>query len=176
MAMRRSFTERISDWPSGTRKRKWGFLHDKVWFPIPAREYLMRPARDHPDYAVFDYWYYRLYLDRRMIWTPFGSIRFHTFHTGDEGSVFHDHPWWFITLPLRGYTETVQTDDGLENSRLVRAWRFHFRKAMHRHFVHEPKKPFSTLILTGRVMRDWKFWPEPGVSVSHREWTNYEGD
>ena len=44
------------------------------------------------------------YLERWIIWCGF-TLRLHKFHKGDDDRAFHDHPWWFITLPLRSYTE-----------------------------------------------------------------------
>ena len=110
-----------------------------------------------------------------MLWTPLGTLRVHTFYRGDDDGAPHDHPWWFVTFPLRSYVETVQTGLApsiLYNSRVVRAWRFHFRSAYHRHFVHEPDRPVRTVILTGRPKNNWSFYPR-GRRVLHREWTNY---
>jgi len=169
---RKSHVEVLRDWPRGTRRRGWGILHDRVWFPRDA------PRSKYPLVQQFGTEVYQLYLDRKMIWTPFGSLRLHTFYTGDDDSSVHDHPWNFITFPFRSYTETVQTvtDNGTVNlnSRVVRAWRFHFRRATHRHFVHEPLRSFSTIIITGRNKRDWSFWPDGKTRIRHAEWTSYE--
>lgn len=183
---RRSHVETVRDWPRGTRRRGFGFLHDQVWFPAPIKADVFgneavpsRPERIR--IKKFGGKWHELYLDRKMLWTPFGSLRFHTFHMGDDDGAPHDHPWAFVTFPLSDYTETVQkpivnrtTSDLLYtmSSRLVKRWRFHFRRAAHRHFVHEPDGPIRTIILTGRARRDWAFYPN-GRRVPHREWTNY---
>lgn len=184
---RRSFVKTLRDWPRGTRTRGWGFLHDQVWFPVSVKEanvYMHDPAFDVVEQiAEIQGEWHRLYLDRNMFWTPFGTIRLHTFYQGDDDAAPHDHPWWFITFPFKSYTETVMEPDPrsidpahkqnyIMNSRLVRAWRFHFRSKFHRHFVHEPLKPFRTLIITGRNLNNWSFFPD-GKRVLHREWTNY---
>ena len=174
---RRSFVKTLRDWPKGTRRRGVGFIHDQIWFPVPEGTFPLPGTTEVMD----DGREYQLYLDRNMFWCSwlgFG-IRIHTFHMGDDDAAPHDHPWWFITIPFRSYTETVQipTPDHWNNkfvlrSQKVRAWIPHFRSAFHRHFVHEPLKPFRTLIITGNVKHNWSFYPE-GKRVLHREWTNY---
>lgn len=176
---RKSYVHLVSDWPKGTYKRRWGYIHDQVWFPVEKTDHeLLDPEKT---FKVFDYkrdfrWdrqWHQLYLDRRMLWLGPINFRFHTFHQGDDEAAPHDHPWWFITFPFRSYTETVMTEDGRMNSRVVRGWRFHYRPAKHRHFVHEPRRPFSTLIMTGRLKHNWSFWPDAETCIPHREWTNY---
>jgi len=172
-AKRKSHVELVGDWPKGTYRRRWGYIHDQVWFPCKPIEALRVEALNPEEIMVKDEQCYRLYLDRRMLWLGPINFRFHTFYQGDEEAAPHDHPWWFITFPFRSYTETVQTPDGRMNSRVVRAWRFHFRRASHRHFVHEPLRPFSTIIMTGPLKHDWSFWPDAKTRIPHREWTNY---
>jgi len=186
----RSHVETISDWPRGTRKRGIGFLHDRVWFPTDKSDYeLLDPEKT---FKLFDNKWHELYLDRRMFWFKFG-IRIHTFHIGDDDAAVHDHPWWFITFPLRSYTETYEERIPapfpwydwrrrrpakhpmywVRRLRVVRAFRFHFRSAKHRHFVHEPFRPFRTIIFTGRLKNNWGFWPESDTFIPHREWSTY---
>ena len=168
---RKSHVELIGDWPKGTYRRRWGYIHDQVWFPT-GETTVFYPGRV-PTFRRFKDKLYTLYLDRRMLWLGPINFRFHTFHMGDDEAAPHDHPWWFITFPFRSYTETVQTPDGRMNSRVVRAWRFHFRRAGHRHFVHEPLRPFSTIIMTGPLKHNWSFWPDAKTRIPHREWTDY---
>src|SRR6185369_13137745 len=59
------------------------------------------------------------------------NIYLHKFMRDDEDRALHDHPWWFISLVLRGaYTEV--TDAG-ETRR--EAWSLAYRPATHRHRV-----------------------------------------
>lgn len=173
-ANRKSYVHQVSDWPRGTYRRKWGFLHDQVWFPV-ADLSTVSVMNKHPDTPIerFNGKLYDLYLDRRMLWTPWFHIRLHKFYQGDDDAAPHDHPWWFITIPFSSYTETVFTSDGRANTRKVRAFIPHFRRGTHRHFVHHPREPFRTLILTGRLKRNWGFWPRPDKFIPHREWSNY---
>jgi hypothetical protein len=94
------------------------------------------------------------YLERWIIWCGF-SLRIHKFHKGDDDRAFHDHPWWFITFPLTGYTEFTPNKDPA----FVKPWRFYFRSSSHRHIVKlNSNRPVWTLILTGKNQRTWGFW------------------
>lgn len=70
-----------------------------------------------------------------------GRLRYHKMFRGDQDREPHDHPWWFITFPLRSYVEEVLTfKDGVWDHRLnvVRAFRFHFRPARYAHRILGP--------------------------------------
>ncbi len=186
----------IFDWPRGTRKRKWGILHDQIWFydepksgtsfegwVFPSDE--LPPTRAIAPNGHAQWWrrdegrWLRLYMDRRMLWLGILKFRIHAFHSGDDDSAPHDHPWGFVTLPLRDYYETVSLRyrDGARGFteyrtvRCVRRWRLHFRSALYRHFVHEPERPFTTLVVTWGRDRRWGFWPDPETFVPYDEWT-----
>jgi len=176
---KRSHVERVWQWPPNVRKTGFGILHDRLWFPAeePDEGFV---HTEEPRGKWFDGGYYRLYMDRKMVWFKWG-IRLHTFYQGDDDAAVHDHPWWFITIPFKSYIETVErvTTDRhgkkhwTKNSRKVRAFLPQFRSARHRHFVHGEGMPVKTLILTGSVRRNWGFWPTWKRFVPHREWTNY---
>src|SRR5690606_1737979 len=53
----------------------------------------------------------RLYMDRKYIFLPWGTLRLHTFWSGDEDAAPHDHPFDFWTWPLADYVETVEIRD-----------------------------------------------------------------
>lgn len=105
------------------------------------------------------------YLQRRILWFGF-TLRIHTFHKGDDDRAFHDHPWWFITVPLKPYLEITP---GGGESTLRRYWP-HFRSAQHRHIVRliEPG-PVRTIILTGPKSKEWGFWDQEQF-IHHSEW------
>lgn len=95
------------------------------------------------------------YVVRWRIETPFGSLRVHHWLGPDDDRAFHDHPWWFLTLVLRGgYTDF--TPDGMEH---LRAGALRFRPALHQHTVVPDEGGAWTVLLTGRKIRDWGFWP-----------------
>ena len=111
---------------------------------------------------VFDY--EEAYLERWIIWCGF-TLRLHKFHKGDDDRAFHDHPWWFITLPLRSYTELTPL-----GQHRVHAWRPHFRSSRHQHIVQlEKQQPVWTLIITGLKSHEWGFW-ENGEFIHHEQW------
>ena len=94
------------------------------------------------------------YLERWIFWFGF-SLRLHKFHKGDDDRAFHDHPWWFITLPLKSYQELAPGRPVKE----IKAYRLYFRHAGHQHIVRLiSTSPAWTLILAGRKTRDWGFW------------------
>ena len=129
-----------------------------------------------------------------------GTLRLHKFHRGDDDRAPHDHPWWFITFPFTSYTERYWTAEeevarpqhpvdaffGLPapatnprlrwvaRTRVVKAWRFHFRPAKFRHFVigraDGLKKPFWTFVIAGFASNNWGFWRTPTEFVPHKEW------
>ena len=107
----------------------------------------------------------RPYLERWIIWFGF-TLRLHKFHKGDDDRAFHDHPWWFITIPLRSYIESTPDQSG----RLVSRWRPHFRPAKHRHIVSLiEQQPVWTFIITGPKSQEWGFW-EQEKFTHHTQW------
>ncbi len=131
------FFEKVVTW----RGRRFGITHDMVM------------ENDQP------------YLERWILWFGF-TVRLHCFLKGDDDRAYHDHPWWFVTFPLRDYLEA--TPDSAE--RRVRRWRPHFRRAKHRHIVRlADARPVWTLILTGPKCKEWGFW-EQDTFIHHSEW------
>lgn len=190
----------LHDWPRGTRRRKFGILHDQIWFYdtpesgttfeghiFPNDE--LPPTRAIAPDGKEMWWrrsegeWLRLYMDRKMLWLGRLKFRIHRFYSGDDDSAPHDHPWAFVTFPLSDYYETVSLryKDGkrgfteYRTVRCVSRWRFHYRPALFRHFVLEPERPFTTLVVTWSRGPDrvWGFWPQPDRFVPYDEWTNY---
>ena len=94
------------------------------------------------------------YLERWVLWCG-ASLRLHKFHKGDDDRASHDHPWWFLSLPLRSYLELTPGCP----SKKIKAYRLHFRGSGHRHIVKLlSADPVWTVILTGRKKREWGFW------------------
>jgi hypothetical protein len=122
------------------------------------------------------------YLDRFFAYVG-GTFRLHRFWRGDDDRAPHDHPWWFVTFPFVSYVERYWDRDVFadgttgfwyETSRVVKAWRFHFRPAKFRHIVvgraDGKKKPFWTLVITGFASNAWGFYPKPDEFIPWREW------
>jgi len=119
------------------------------------------PRKHHPG-RVRVAWAERLglpscpYVIRWRIETPLGSLRVHHWLASDDDRAFHDHPWWFLTVVLKGgYTD--YSPDGAD---YLRAGSVRFRRALHQHTV----RPFSggawTLLVTGPQVRAWGFWKD----------------
>jgi hypothetical protein len=114
------------------------------------------------------------YLERRFFKLLGMTFRLHKFYRGDDDRALHDHPWDFITFPLKGYWERHSVDyNRCTTVRYVQAWRFHFREATFRHmvlgdcrYIQNDKKfwcsgrPWYTLVFTFRKKRSWGFWPD----------------
>lgn len=112
---------------------------------------------------------------------PFLNVYLHKFLRDDDDRALHDHPWWFISLMIRGrYSEETEKevlfDDKLMDGRLTihrSSPSVAFRKATHRHRVVLLKDeigraiPCWTIVITGRKVREWGFWCPKGFVPWH---------
>lgn len=105
---------------------------------------------------------------------PIGSLRLHHFLRSDTDRHPHDHPWWFVTVVLKGkYEDRTPCPDCRSGPSgpygfcdTCHGFRYlvdqlgtgsiRFRPALHRHWVHTDG--CWTLIITGRNLRKWGFW------------------
>ncbi|MCG7592439.1 hypothetical protein [Mycobacterium sp. PSTR-4-N] len=106
---------------------------------------------------------------------PLLNVYVHKFCRSDDDRALHDHPWWFVSLMLRGQYDEV-TNAGTNRRR---AGSIAYRPAEWRHRVqllghyvtpyrpsddptgwsdHWVEQPCWTLIVTGRRVRTWGFW------------------
>jgi len=94
------------------------------------------------------------YMRRWVLNLHWFSIRLHHWYSSDDHRNFHDHPWSFAVIVLKGsYTDVNPSGrERMSVGRLV------FRKALHRHTVEVPEGGCWTLLLTGRQTRKWGFW------------------
>lgn len=92
------------------------------------------------------------YLERWILNFGVFSIRLHHWFFGDDPRHFHDHPWDFLVLVLRGSYWDVSP----EGRELMSAGKAVYRKAEHRHTVET--KGAWTLLITGPEKRVWGFW------------------
>jgi hypothetical protein len=95
------------------------------------------------------------YLRRWAINFGWFSIRVHHWLSGDDPRAFHDHPWSFVTLVLKGsYLDISESGTDVLVPGTVR-----FRPAAHRHTVKlVPGQHCWTIMLTGPVVRKWGFY------------------
>lgn len=93
---------------------------------------------------------------RWVLESPWFSLRLHHFLRPDDMRSLHDHPWWFVTLVLRGrYIDRAEIDGTAVEDHL-RPGSVRFRPSHHRHAVDTAG--CWTLVLTGRINRRWGFW------------------
>ena len=105
------------------------------------------------------------YLERWILWFGF-ILRIHCFHKGDDDRAYHDHPWWFVTLPFSAYEERTPERGATRLAPFIPR----FRPARHRHIVRlVGDKPVWTLILTGPKSKEWGFWQDTQFT-HHSEW------
>lgn len=122
-----------------------------------------------PHFIIGDRYLLRWYVIPRNPWL---NIYLHKFLHDDEDRALHDHPWWFISVMLKGgYYEVTQNNFTQRLAPSVA-----FRKPTYAHRVVLPRvsgtdtvRPCWTLVVTGRVVRDWGFH----CSQGWRHWKEF---
>lgn len=122
------------------------------------------------------------YMERYWL-IPYGrgpvAVRVHHILRSDLDRVFHDHPWPYLTIILKGgYTEVTPayTADGFydgERREQYGAGSVLFRQARtwHRLEIAEDVDTW-TLFITGPKRQSWGFMAEPRRKVYWREYLN----
>jgi hypothetical protein len=133
------------------------------------------------------------YLTRwELLSCKYFAIYLHRFERSDDRSSLHDHPWNFITIPLKyGYNDCTYDggwdenkplrDGGFEPTfkhKLMKCFRIYYRPATHIHFVEllwdgktgEDKKAW-TLVIRFKYIRYWGFWRKGLFTVFHTYFT-----
>lgn len=88
----------------------------------------------------------------------FFNIYLHHFLRSDDDRALHDHPWWNLSILLRGeYTEHTINAGGVHRAVVRRAGQFKFRGAKSAHRIELHNGPCWTLFLTGPTLRTWGF-------------------
>lgn len=97
------------------------------------------------------------------------NVYLHKFLRDDDDRALHDHPWWFVSVMLKGsYIEHLGEDwYGYKVDIVRKRFSTAFREAEHRHRVVLLKRngvpiPCWTLVVTGRKVREWGFWCPKG--------------
>lgn len=134
------------------------FLHE--WVKLLPRAFVRKPdlyvGGEEDPYMLR--WYI---LPRNRIF----NIYLHKFVRDDDDEAFHDHPWWFVSLMLKGnYYETTPSEwNGLGQVELRWPLSLAFRRASHLHRVTLLRDkegnplPCWTLVITGSKCRTWGF-------------------
>lgn len=92
---------------------------------------------------------------------PILNIYLHQFQGDDDDRALHDHPWWSLSLMLRGvlFEETIRAG-GVHRWRVITTGqlRFRFARFAHRLKIEEDPREFPmTLFITGPRFRRWGF-------------------
>jgi hypothetical protein len=101
---------------------------------------------------------------------PWFNIYLHKFCRDDDDRALHDHPWWFISIMLKG--SYIEHRSG-KPSLIRHALSFAFRPAVAQHRIelfrddHGAIIPCWTLVITGRKKRTWGFWCPKGFVPWH---------
>lgn len=97
------------------------------------------------------------------------NIYLHKILRDDDDRALHDHPWWNVSILLRGAYREVMPDlshcptpytriaDLPTRVKLRRAGSIVFRRATSSHRLEVAKGPVWSLFITGPVIRDWGF-------------------
>lgn len=112
----------------------------------------------------------RWFLIPRNKWL---NLYLHKFCRDDDDRALHDHPWWFVSVMIRGsYKEHTENGCVIRHSPSIA-----FRRATHRHKVelftdsNGNKIPCWTIVITGPRSRVWGFWCPKGFVP----WTQFVG-
>lgn len=99
------------------------------------------------------------------------NVYLHKFMRDDDDRALHDHPWWFVSVMLRGGYYEHTTGGGLIRRDVPS---IAFRRATHAHRVELLRyssgklRPAWTLVITGKRSRVWGFWCPKGFVPWHR--------
>lgn len=86
------------------------------------------------------------------------NIYLHHFCRSDDDRALHDHPWWNLSVLLRGQYVEHTIEPGGVNRRTTRvAGEMKLRRAKAAHRIELTDGPCWTLFITGPRVRDWGF-------------------
>ena len=123
--------------------------------------------RRAPDFIIGDSYLLRWWVIPR---NPFFNIYLHRIGRNDDDRALHDHPWWNISIVLKGaYREHMP-----DGTRVLKrgAWALRGATALHR--LEVVKGPVWTLFITGRRVREWGFQCTKGW-VHWKDFTTVDG-
>lgn len=117
-----------------------------------------------PHFIIGPRYLLRWYVIPRNPWL---NVYLHKFLHDDEDRALHDHPWWFVSVMVWGKYREVVPYPAHGNGHYHHVERsapsVALRSASHAHRVvlkrdyKDRPVPCWTLVITGRVSRDWGF-------------------
>ncbi len=132
------------------RPKRWAFF-----------ERFEVPSFDQPEINYLTRW--------RVVQTPWAAVYLHRFDSPDSRATFHDHPWNFVSIVLRGGYDEVRPVTGLRSVRWfnrVRTTDAHYIERLHR-------TPTWSLLLVGRRQRKWGYVRPTEAGY---QWTAFDVD
>ena len=145
-------------------------------YPDKAREVLDTWRGRSPDYVIGDW--QDPYMQRWWVIprNPLFNIYLHKITADDDDRACHDHPWWNVSIVLKGVLHEFRYYKG---HRLLKRHRPYFRFAKTAHRLEIGRKrgelpiaePVWTLFITGPRFRDWGFLCRRGW-IHWRKFTN----
>lgn len=118
------------------------------------------------------------YMRRFWLWrSKLVSVRIHHILRSDNDRHLHCHPWWNISIVLRGgYFEWMPNPKAVTPQGIIRKWRgpgsIVLRKSSSRHRLDLPAGTTTwSIFIHGRKSREWGFYTEEGFV----HWREYVG-
>lgn len=136
---------------------------------------LLRIFRREPDFIIGkpgSPYMRRWYVIPRNRWF---NVYLHNIVRSDDDRALHDHPWWNLSIVLKGgYWEYVPLDAARPSGATIGSFRpagsFVFRRATSSHRLAIPSGDSCwSLFITGRKVREWGFHCPQGWKV----WTSF---
>lgn len=110
----------------------------------------MWPRRP-PDFTIQDNYLLRWHVIPRNRWF---NIYLHNIRHSDDDRALHDHPWWNVSIILKGQYWEMTPEGTFCRPR----WSVIFRKATDQHRLMVVGNLFVwTLFITGPKIREWGF-------------------
>jgi len=103
-----------------------------------------------PDFIIGDDYLRRWWLIPR---NRFFNVYLHCIRKDDDDRALHDHPWWNVSILLKGsYREHMP-----HGSRVLSAGSIRARGALAAHRLEVVSGPVWTIFITGPRIREWGF-------------------
>lgn len=142
-------------------------------------DWIIRRAKRTPYIHLAGYMF-RWWLLPYTWWRP--AVRVHEIISSDDDRAFHDHPWPFLSIILKGgYTEVRPIFDksGLyvgDTRKFYGPGSVLFRRASAWHRLEVAGgQVATTLFITGRYRRRWGFLVTPAAKLYHADYLKQYG-
>lgn len=122
---------------------------------------IARALKRKPDFIIGDNYLRRWWLIPRNRWF---NVYLHEIIHDDDDRALHDHPWWNVSVLLRGaYREILPNNDDRILAARPKSWALHWaprlaiRRPTDAHRIEILDGPVWSLFITGPRIREWGF-------------------